>query len=229
MMVMFVCRCASRDLEKDPMIRRAQPRVSSKKRISAWLSVRLQVPARGAYRVRTEAFHGDVAIRRLTLASTIMRGAVGYKLKGIPGFLGLTELDNVVLAGDVDIDNLIGLPGIRASSPPQLTRLAAPIIVKARALSHSRVTAVSGGNIDISIQPAPDLGVRAIAESNDGNVRVGVDGGIAVATEVKSAFQKQQSSQTSDYHAKPVRVEIRASSGPGNVNIASVPAAPLKR
>lgn len=83
----------------------------------AWVNVRLLVPNRGAYRVTSEAFHGNVAIRRLTLAGAMLRGNVGEKFKGIPGFIGQTELDNVALAGDVDIDNLAGIPACVRPSP----------------------------------------------------------------------------------------------------------------
>src|SRR5574341_1387065 len=135
-----------------------------------WVSVRLQVPSRGAYSVRTEAFHGLVSVRRLTLASAILRGAVGEKFKGIPGFIGATELDNVELAGDVEIDNLAGLPGIRPSVAPEQAAPTAPILVKARIASSCQLKAVTGGDINIAIQPDPSLGVRAWGGANNGAV-----------------------------------------------------------
>lgn len=195
----------------------------------AFLNVRLLVPSRGAYSVRTEAFHGTVAIRRLTLSAATLRGNVGDKLKGISGFVGHTELDNVLLAGPVDIDNLIGLPGIRAPVAPAISGLAAPIIVKARVLSTSSLTAVTGGNINIAIQPAPNLGVRATGESNDGRVTVGLDGGAVTDSAATATFRVRRSAVTAGFEGKPVQITIRASSGPGSVNIASVPSAPLPR
>jgi hypothetical protein len=193
----------------------------------AWVSVRLLVPARGAYRVTTEAFHGEIAIRRLTLSGVTMRGNVGDKLKGIPGFIGFTELDYVELNGDVDIDNLAGLPGIREPVPPSLARTAAPILVKARAGSSCQLKAVTGGDISISIQPAPDVGVKALGESNTGRVTIGLDGGVAQDAAGASAFQVRRFSSTAGYDSKPIRIDIRAASGTGNVNIVSIPAAPL--
>jgi hypothetical protein len=193
----------------------------------AWISVRLQVPLRGFYRVATEAFHGNVAIRRLTLSGATMRGNVGAKLKGINGFVGQTELDNVVLAGDVDIDNLIGIPGVRDPVPPLLSGLAAPILVKARAATTSRLSAVTGGNINIAIQPSPDVGVRALGQSNDGQVSIGIDGGVALTPASDSAYRIQRAMNTAGYESKATRVEIRAASGHATVNVVSIPAAPL--
>jgi hypothetical protein len=193
----------------------------------AWVSVRLQVPPRGSYRVTTEAFHGNVAIRRLTLSGATLRGNVGEKLKGIPGFVGQTELDNVLLAGDVDIDNLIGIPGVRDPVPPAMSGLAAPILVKARAATTSRLSAVTGGNINIAIQPSPDVGVRALGQSNDGQVTIGIDGGLALTPASDSAYRIQRAMNTAGYESKATRVEIRAASGHGTVNVVSIPAAPL--
>jgi hypothetical protein len=193
----------------------------------AGVSVRLQVPPRGRYRVTTEAFHGNVAIRRLTLAGATMRGNVGEKLKGINGFIGQTELDNVLLAGDVDIDNLIGIPGVRDPVPPGMSSLAAPITVKARAVTSFRLSAATGGDINIAIQPGPDVGVRALGQSNEGQVGIAIDGGVAIAAAGDSTFRVQRAMSTGGFEAKATRVEIRAASGHGTVNIASIPAAPL--
>jgi hypothetical protein len=194
----------------------------------SWLSVRLQVPPSGAYGVRTDAFHGAVAVRRLTLARATLRGAVGEKLKGIPGYLGGTELDNVELAGNVDIDNVSGLPGIRASVVPQLLALAAPVMVRARVASGCELTAITGGDINIAIQPAPSPGVRAWAGADTGAVRVAIDPGVKREA-AGGDFQNQDSAESPGSAGRPVRVEVRAISRRGNVNVASVPAAPLQR
>ena len=195
----------------------------------AWVGVRLQVPARGAYRVRTEAFHGNVVVRRLTLAAATLRGAVGDKYKGIPGFLFGTELDNVALAGDIDIDNLAGLPGIRAAATAQQVPLAAPIFVKARVVANSRLTAVTGGDIRIAIQPAPNLGIRAVGESGTGTVRVGIDAGVTRDTVGNESFRVRREVLSPDFDRAALRIEIRAASAPGSVLIAAVPNAPLPR
>jgi hypothetical protein len=192
----------------------------------AWVNIRLQVPSRGAYRVRTEAFHGVVAVRRLTLAGATLRGNVGEKFKGISGFLAGTELDNVELAGDVDIDNLSGLPGIRPPVPPELASLAAPIMVKARIASNCQLKVVTGGDINIAIQPAPLLGVKAWGGANNGAVRVAIDKGVKRDGR-PDEFRSQDQVESPGYDGKPIRVEVSAISKHGNVNIASIPAAPL--
>src|SRR5262245_7942272 len=193
----------------------------------AWVSVRLQVPSRGAYRVRTEAFHGLVAVRRLTLASATLRGAVGEKFKGIPGFIGATELDNVELAGDIDIDNLAGLPGIRPPVAPEQAAPTAPILVKARIASSCQLKAVTGGDINVAIQPDPSLGVRAWGGANNGAVRVAIDKGVK-RDGVVGEFRNQDQMESPGYNDKPIRVEVRAISGHGKINLASIPAAPLQ-
>ena len=194
-----------------------------------WVHVRLHVPNRGAYRVTSDAFHGSVAIRRLTLASAVVRGNVGAKFKGIPGFIGETVLDNVALAGDVNIDNLGGIPGVRPPGAPELSNLAAPIMVKAHVVSTSRVTALTGGNIVIAIQPSPELGVRALGQANEGAVSITIDGAVAETAPPDSTFREQRAFTTAGMESRNVQLAIRASSTHGTVNVASVPAAPLAR
>src|SRR5215510_676819 len=193
----------------------------------AWVSVRLQVPPRGAYNVTTEAFHGTIAIRRLTLAKSVMRGNVGDKFKGIPGFIGGTELDSVEMTGDVDIDNLAGLPGIRSPVPTHMANLAAPILVKARAGSSCQLKAVTGGDINIVIQPAPDVGVKALGESNRGRVSILIDEGVAEDPQGESTFSTRGLVSSPGFEAKRVKLEVHAASTNGSVNIASIPAAAL--
>ena len=194
----------------------------------AFVSVRLQVPSRGAYRVTTQAFHGTVALRRLTLESATLRGNVGDKFKGIPGFIGVTELDNVLLKGDVDIDNLAGLPGIRAPVPESMASTAAAILVKARVGSSCRLKALTGSTINIVVQPAPDVGVRALGESMTGQLTISIDEGIAGDPEGESKFNVRGLVSSPGFDIKPLRLDLHAMSN-GNVNIASIPAAPLAR
>jgi hypothetical protein len=194
-----------------------------------YVSVRLQVPARGAYRITTEAFHGLVAIRRLTLAGAILRGNVGDKLKGISGYLGATELDNVELIGDVDIDNLVGLPGIRPPVPANLANLAAPILVKARVGQNCQLKAVTGGDINIVIQPAGELGVKALAESNTDRVTINLDDGVADEPAGESKYNTRGLVFTEGFDTKKVRLNVHAISGTGRVSITSIPAAPVSR
>jgi hypothetical protein len=161
----------------------------------AWVSVRIQVPNRGAYRVATEAFHGVVAIRRLTLGRSVLIGRVGEKLKGIDGFNGGTELYDVTLAGDVEISNPMAQHG-------------APVIARVRVASSCNFTVQTFGDIRVAVQPHPELGVRAIS------------------TEHRSG--KETRTETRDYAAKPIKVEVRAISGGSGAQVVSVPSAPLR-
>jgi hypothetical protein len=179
----------------------------------ASIGIRLQVPAHGAYRVNTEAFHGIVGVRRLTLTGGSFRGRVGEKLKGIDGFIGGTELYDVRLVGDVDISN-------------PTTEHGAPITARLRIASTCRLIASTGGDINIAVQPDPSLGVRAWGGSNSGEVRVAIDKGVKRDGGV-GEFRSQDHAESLDYDGKPIRVEVRAISGHGKVNIASIPAAPL--
>ncbi len=178
-----------------------------------WVHIRLQVPARGAYRISSEAYHGVFGVRRLTLSAGSFRGRVGDKFKGIPGYIGGVELDNVILTGDVDISN-------------EPDALGAPITAKVRIASTCRLTASTGGAINIAIQPDPSLGVRALGGSNGGAVRIAINEG-APREGVAREFKSQDQAESREYDRKPVRVEVRATTGHGNVSITSVPAAPL--
>lgn len=195
----------------------------------AYVSVRLQVPARGAYRVTTEAFHGLVAIRHLTLAGATLRGNVAEKFKGFSGFIGATELDNVELTGDVDIDNLSGLPGIRPPVATSLANLAAPILVKARVAQNCQLSAVTGGDINIAIQPSAELGVKALAESNSDRITINLDEGVVGEPEGESKFNTRGLVSTDGFDKKRVRLNVHAISGTGKISITSIPAAPAAR
>jgi hypothetical protein len=180
-----------------------------------WVSIRVQVPPRGAYRIDTEAFHGIVNIRRLTLSGGTLRGRVGEKLKGIDGFISGTELYDVNLAGNVEISN-------------PMSELAAPITARLRITSNSSLTANTGGNINIAIQPDPNLGVKAWAGSQKSTVGVRIDKGMK-RDQVIGTFKTQELVEDPAYETKPVRVDVRATSGHGVVNVASWPNAPLQR
>lgn len=180
-----------------------------------WISIRLLVPPRGSYCIETDAFHGIVNIRRLTLSGGMLRGRVGEKLKGINGFIGGTELYDVTLAGNLEISN-------------PMTELGAPITARLRVAANSQVTANTGGNINIAIQPDPSLGVRAWAGLDNAAVRVGIDKGVKRDQRIGN-LKNQELVEDPAYETKPLRVEVRATSGHGVVNIASVPNAPLQR
>jgi hypothetical protein len=82
------------------------------------------------------------------------------------------------------------------------------------------------GDITIAVQPDPSLGVRALAGSNNGTVRIAIDKGLP-REGVAKTFQKQEQVESPGYEGKPVRIEIRATTDHGKVVVAAMPAAPL--
>jgi hypothetical protein len=179
----------------------------------AWVGIRLQVPASGAYDISCEAYHGTAAVRRLMLSAGNFRGRVGDKFKGLPGFIGVTELDNVILMGNVNITN-------------EAAALGAPILAKVRIAATSRLTASTGGDINIAIQPHPSLGVRALAGSNSSTARVAIDREVR-REGIAGEFRNQDQAESRGYDSKPIRAEVRATTEHGKVAVASMPAAPL--
>jgi hypothetical protein len=176
--------------------------------------IRILVPNRGRYQVASDAYHGVVAVRRLTLSGGIMRGRVGEKLKGLSGYAGATELDHVTLAGALEIQN-------------EPAALGAPIFGKIRVASDAQLVAHSGGGVTLAIQPHPDLGIRARADAN-GTIRILVDDSQEVAV-APSDTTKSEQRETVGFASKKIRLDIKATSGSGAVSVLSVPAAPLRR
>ena len=178
----------------------------------AWVSVRVLVPDRGAYRVSTEAFHGVVSLRRLTLSGAYLSGRVGEKLKGINGFQGGTELYDVTLAGNLDVANPLGGDG-------------APVTARLRIGSSSQVTIQSAGAINVAVQPHPDLGVRAFAAGATG-ARVAIPTGTVFAP-ARPGYAHQAEAASTELEQRPRRVTITAISGLAAANVSSTPALPL--
>jgi hypothetical protein len=100
------------------------------------------------------------------------------------------------------------------------------VLAKVRVASTARLTALTGGDVTIAVQPHPDLGVRALAETNDGSAQVLVYGGTP-ADPGAGAFRVRQQAESPGFADRPARLEVRAASGRGRVTIASMPAAPL--
>ncbi len=100
---------------------------------------------------------------------------------------------------------------------------------RARVASSGRLRAITGGNIDIAIQPAPDLGVEGLGQSGSGQVRVGLDAGASLLVVPDSVVRVQQHAATAGYAEKAIRLQVIARSPTGSVNVVSVPAAPLHK
>jgi hypothetical protein len=173
------------------------------------ISIRIHVPAKGAYRVATEAYHGPVAIRRLTVAGGVMRARSGDKFKGIAGYLGNIDLDNVTLGGDLDISSDGG-------------PLSPPLLAKLRVVAPSRLTVSTGAEVNIAVAPEPTLGIRAFGASNDGAVSILFAD--AVKRDTTTTFASYALFEQQDFATKPLRFEVRVTTVKGKVNIASVPA-----
>lgn len=180
---------------------------------AAAVGIRVLVPASGAYAVQSTAFHGAVAVRRLTLARSTFRGRVGDKFKGIPGYIGPMELDNVTLAGDVDVTS-------------DGARLAAPVFAKLRVASSSRLSVETGGDITIAVQPHPSLGVHALAETSADTARVQIDGATSSDAPGGTLAVRRQA-ESLGFSDKSVKLDVRVTSTAGRVTIVSMPAAPL--
>ena len=52
----------------------------------------------------------------------------------------------------------------------------------------------------------PDVGVRALGQSNDGQVSIGIDGGVALTPASDSAYRIQRAMNTAGYESKATRV-----------------------
>jgi hypothetical protein len=192
-----------------------------------WLGIRLQVPQRGAYRITSESYHGVAGVRRLSLSGGSFRGRVGDKFQGIPGSIGGVELDNVTLTGDVDISIDLGSAAF-TSATPRATPPGTPINAKVRIGSSCRLTASTSGDINIAIRPDPSLGMRVLGGANNGTVFLAVDEGVKRQV-AASEYKTQDQVESSGYDGKPVRLDVRATSTRGNVNVASIPAVPLRK
>ena len=108
-----------------------------------------------------------------------------------------------------------------------MSALATPVLIKARVKANSKLKLVTGGSINIAVQPAPDLGIMAIGESNHGRVNVALAGATPLNVVSDATFAVGRSAATPGYESKSVKMEISAYSAPGTINIAAIPAAPL--
>jgi hypothetical protein len=178
----------------------------------ALVGIRIQVPNRGRYALTAEAYHGPVSVRRLTLRHAAIRGRVGDKFKGIPGYIGYIELDNVGVAGEVVVTS-------------DGEALSAPVLAKVRPISSGSLSVTNGSDINLFVQPDPALGLRVFAASNAVDPMVLVENSASVDT-VASPWRAAVLRQTIGFDSRDVRLQVRATSTRGKVSVASMPAAP---
>jgi hypothetical protein len=165
------------------------------------LHIRLQVPPSGSYRVEGTAHHGGVAIRRLTVSDLRLRGRVGLKVKGIKGYIGGHDMENVVLAGDADVFTEGGTitGSLDAASSGKL------------------VARAPMGEIRLSFTPDPRVGLNVLGTSDQGSVQVGLLGADPQAAPERGTVRRR----TEGYEQKPIQVDVTATSLQGNVVVVS--------
>jgi hypothetical protein len=125
----------------------------------AWVNILLQVPPAGAYRISGVANHGAIAIRNLDVAGGRIHALTGYKIKGRKGYVGGHRLENVGLAGDLEI----------STGDTNVTGLL-------RVLSSAKVLVRTGrGNIELQFRPDPAVGYEVKASTGAGVVGIDLD------------------------------------------------------
>jgi hypothetical protein len=168
------------------------------------VNMRLQVPLFGAYRLQARADHGCVGVRRLILANSKLEGRVGYKVKGIRGYIGGHDLDNVVLSGDLEV---------YAES--------ASISGMLRAISSCKVSARTGtGDIRLSFTPDPQTGLDVTGVTDKGTLNIGIMEGEQRERATRQ-LQSEQQIRSKGYEGKAIRIDAKVTSSSGNVTVVS--------
>jgi len=170
----------------------------------ASVSIRVYVPRRGAYHVLTEAHPGPVAIRRLALSGGVMRLQSAERSR-VPGYLGSAELDSVQLGGNLEFTSDGGTSSL-------------PLLAKLQIVATSTLTVNTGADVTITVAPDSALGIRAFGASGDGPVSVLI--GEAAKRDATTAFAASQFLEQAGYAAKPIRLEVKATTTKGRVTIA---------
>lgn len=174
-----------------------------------WVSIRLQVPLSRPYQIDAMANHGRVGVHRLTLAACKLRGLVGLKVKGVKGYQGGHDLDNVILVGDIDIST---------EGPSDFGD--AWIHGTLRAISSCKVQArTNGGSVQLYFTPDPRVGLDVIGRSDAGTVLMGINDGTTVRAAPESRTDKHV--RTREYENRPIKITVTATSSKGNVTVAS--------
>lgn len=171
------------------------------------VNIRLQVPPSGAYKLDALANHGCVGVHRLTLAGAKLRGLSGFKMKGVKGYLGGHDLDNVVLSGDLDVET--SAPAGFGDTWIQGTLTA---------ITSCKVTArTNEGNIRLSFPSDPRTGLDVVGRAAKGRVIIGIND--APPAPPTSPPPPELRGRTQGYDAAPIHIEVVASSDLSNVTI----------
>ena len=175
-----------------------------------WVSIRLQVPLTGPYKLDAMANHGCVGVHRLTLGGCRLQGLTGIKMKGVKGYLGGHDLDNVVLSGDLDVSTEAPKGFGDAWIQGTLSAIAS---CKVMAQTHE-------GNIRLSFVPDTRTGLEVLGRSDTGNVLIGINEDATQPPVSKPQAELRERSK--GYESKPVHVEVTATSAHSNVTIVRV-------
>src|SRR5215475_7547195 len=172
-----------------------------------FVAIRLQVPPTGAYKLDALANHGCVGVHRLTLAGAKLRGLTGTKMRGIKGYLGGHDLDNVVLSGDLDLATEAPAGFGDAWIQGMLTAIA-PCKITGR---------TNEGNIRLAFTPTLDTGLDVTASSEQGRVMIGLNDKPAGSPD--NTNQKEWRARSEGFEKLPIKVTVEARSKISNVTV----------
>lgn len=171
------------------------------------VNIRLQVPPTGAYKLDALANHGCVGVHRLTLAGAKLRGLSGTKMRGIKGYQGGHDLDNVVLAGDLDLETSAPAGFGDTWIQGTLTAIA----------SCKVVARTNEGSIRLAFPSVLDTGLDVTASSEQGRVMIGLND--KPAGNPDSANQKEWRARSEGYEKLPIKITVEARSKISNVTV----------
>ncbi|MCI0387618.1 MAG: hypothetical protein MOB07_02445 [Acidobacteria bacterium] len=172
------------------------------------VDIRLQVPLTGPYKLDALANHGCVGVHRLTLAGCKLRGLVGTKLKGIKGYQGGHDLNDVVLSGDLDV----------ATEAPRGFGDAWIHGTLSATASCKALARTNEGNIRLSFSPDSRTGLEVVGRSNMGKVTLLGNHEDANVTPVLQQGSEMRR-KSKGYESKPIHVEVTATSALSNVTV----------
>ncbi|HLG40172.1 MAG TPA: hypothetical protein VI461_10910, partial [Chitinophagaceae bacterium] len=167
------------------------------------VNFRIQVPDKIIYDIVGNEYHGIVGIRRITLGKFDFKGRSGEKYKGIKGYFGGLELDNVVIRNDIAIN-------------AEDATVTGKLIIDN---SCNIAINTNATDVKISIMPQENLGIKINAESTSGQVWV-IQEGDKPTQPTTPIRQKESVSNGFDKMLK--KADIRIKSNSGNISVAAM-------
>lgn len=167
------------------------------------VNFRIQVPGKITYDIFGNEYHGIVGIRRITLGKFDFKGRSGEKYKGIKGYFGGLELDNVIITNDISIN---------AEDATVTGKLIIDNSCNIKINTNST-------DVKISIMPQENLGIKVNAESTSGQVWVIQEGD--TPTQPTTPI-RQKESLSNDFDKTLKKADIRIKSNSGNISVAAM-------